>query len=114
MGELHIVFAVLKTLGKIIDGSGLDQSFIEARIYGPNTVEQIKNGKHMKRSFEGSLTLYVSLYKIYLNDLIDQNLLIQKERREGLITAITGLNDYRNTEKVELIKTHESLAAILQ
>ena len=90
MGELHIVFAVLKTLGKIIDGSGLDQSFIEARIYGPNTVEQIKNGKHMKRSFEGFLTLYVSLYKIYLNELIDQNLLIEKELR-GVITAITGL-----------------------
>ena len=90
MGELHIVFAALKTLGKIIDGSGLDQSFIEARIYGPNTVEQIKNGKHMKRSFEGFLTLYVSLYKIYLNELIDQNLLIEKELR-GVITAITGL-----------------------
>ena len=71
MGELHIVFAALKTLGKIIEGSGLDQSFIEARIYGPNTVEQIKNVKHMKRSFEGFLTLYVSLYK---NELIDQNL----------------------------------------
>ena len=50
------MFAALKTLGKIIDGSGLDQSFIEARIYGSNTVEQIKNGKHMKRSCEGSLT----------------------------------------------------------
>ena len=115
MGELHIVFAALKTLGKIIDGSGLDQSFIEARIYGPNTVEQIKNGKHMKRSFEGFLTLYVLLYKIYLNELIDQNLLIEKElREEGVITAITGLNDYRNAQKVELIKTHESLAVILQ
>ena len=115
MGELHIVFAALKTLGKIIDGSGLDQSFIEARIYGPNTVEQIKNGKHMKRSFEGFLTLYVLLYKRYLNELIDQNLLIEKElREEGVITAITGLNDYRHAEKVELIKTHESLAVILQ
>ena len=36
MGELHIVFAASKTLGKIIDGRGLYQSFIEARIYGPN------------------------------------------------------------------------------
>ena len=114
MGELQIVFAALKTLGKIIDGSGLDQSFIEARNYGPNTVEQIKNGKHIKRSFEGFLTLYVSLYKIYLNELIDQNLLIEKELRQGVIIAITSLNDYRNAEKVELIKTHESLVAILQ
>ena len=101
-------------MGKIIDGNGLDQSSIEARIYGPNTVEHIKNGKHMKRSFEHFLTLYVSLYKIYLNDLIEQNLLIERELREGVITAITGLNDYRNAEKVELIKTHESLVAILQ
>ena len=108
------MFAALKTLGKIIDGSGLDQSFIEARIYGPNTVEQIKNGKHIKCSFEGFLTLYVSLYKIYLNEFIDHNLLTEKELREGVITAITGLNDYRNAEKVELIKTHESLVAILE
>ena len=41
-------------------------------------------------------------------------MLIEKELREGVITAITGLNDYRNAEKVELIKTHESLVAILQ
>ena len=47
MRELHAVFAVLKTLGKIIYGSSLDQSFIETRIYGPNTVTQIKYGKHI-------------------------------------------------------------------
>ena len=113
MGELYIVFAALKTLGKIIDGSGLDQSFIEARLYGSNTVQQIKNGKHMKRSFQGFLTLYASLCKIYLKELIDQNLIIEKELGERVITAISGLNHYRNAEKVELIKTHESLVAIL-
>ena len=42
MRELHAVFAVLKTLGKITYGSSLDKSFIETRIYGPNTVTQIK------------------------------------------------------------------------
>ena len=31
MGELHAVFCFLKVLGKMIDGSGLDQSFEEAR-----------------------------------------------------------------------------------
>ena len=30
MGELHIVFTTLKVLGKLIDGSGLDQAFEEA------------------------------------------------------------------------------------
>ena len=31
MGELHAVFCFLKVLGKMIDGSGLDQAFEEAR-----------------------------------------------------------------------------------
>ena len=30
MGELHVVFCVLKCLGKLIDGSGLDKAFHEA------------------------------------------------------------------------------------
>ena len=32
MGELHVVFTTLKVLGKVIDGSGLDQAFEEAGI----------------------------------------------------------------------------------
>ena len=31
MGELHVVFCFLKVLGKMIDGSGLDQAFEESR-----------------------------------------------------------------------------------
>ena len=58
--------------------------------------------------------LYVSPYKIYLSELINQNLLIEKELPEWVITAIIGLNNFRNAEKVELIKTHESLVIILQ
>ena len=30
MGELHVVFCVLNLIGKLIDGSGLDQVFNEA------------------------------------------------------------------------------------
>ena len=30
MGELHVVFCVLKVIGKLIDGSGLDHVFNEA------------------------------------------------------------------------------------
>ena len=52
MGELDVVFAFLKAIGKLINNSGLDTAFTEAGIYGPTTVEKIKSGKHMKRSFE--------------------------------------------------------------
>ena len=52
MGELHVVFTVLKVLGKIINNSGLDLSFEEAGIYGPATLCQIKEGKHLYRNNE--------------------------------------------------------------
>ena len=54
LGELHSVFAMLKSIGKYINNSGLDQAFIEAEIYGNATIEQIKGGEHMKRAFVGS------------------------------------------------------------
>ena len=66
MGELHIVFAFLKCIGKFIGNSGLDEIFVESGIYGPQTLEQIKSGKHLKRSFEAYLTLYIALYELYL------------------------------------------------
>ena len=45
---------MLKVLGKYINNSGLDQAFEEPEIYGPATIEQIKIGKHMKRTFEAN------------------------------------------------------------
>ena len=39
MGKLHVVFCVLKVIGKVIDGSGLDQAFEEA---GKITINCIK------------------------------------------------------------------------
>ena len=52
MEELHVVFTVLKVLGKIINNSGLDLSFEEAGIYGPATLCQIKEWKHLYRNNE--------------------------------------------------------------
>ena len=42
LGELHIVFAMIKILGKYIENSGLDRLFIETGIYGETTLGQIK------------------------------------------------------------------------
>ena len=63
LGKLHVVFTAFKMLGKIIDGSDLDKAFEEALIYGSNTVEQMKDGHHLYRCFEGHQMLYLSLSK---------------------------------------------------
>ena len=71
LGELHTVFAFLKVIGKYISNSGLDQLFIETNIYGPTTMLQILNGKHMKRSIEMYTTLYLALFNSLLARLED-------------------------------------------
>ena len=70
LGELHIVFAMLKALGKYINNSGLHQAFAEAQIYGPATNEQIKHDKRIKRSFEGNTTLNVALFCVYMENFV--------------------------------------------
>ena len=65
-GELHIVFQ--HAIDKYIENSGLDQSFTDCDIYGPVTVNQILNGRHMKRGMETYMVLYLALNKICLKD----------------------------------------------
>ena len=48
LGELHILFAMLKVIGKNINFSDLDEVFIKADIYGPTNLQQIIEGKHYK------------------------------------------------------------------
>ena len=55
MGELQIVFALLKSLGRYIEGSGLDDVWIEKGLYGPAVIRQIFGGKHLKRGVEAHL-----------------------------------------------------------
>ena len=46
MGELHIMFALLRSLGRYIEGSRLDDIWIEKGLYGPAVIRQIFGGKH--------------------------------------------------------------------
>ena len=70
LGELHIVFRFLKVLGKYINCSGLDQILVDTETYGSTTLSQILNGKHMKRHFEAHIILYLSLSKLFYEDIL--------------------------------------------
>ena len=77
LGELHILFAMLKVIGKNINFSDLDEAFIEANIYGPATLQQIIGRKHYKRSFEAFLTLYMSLFQLYIKELFESKIVLK-------------------------------------
>ena len=67
--KLHMVFAFLHAMGKYIQDSGIDQTFIEAGLYRPATLNQILTGKHIKRGMEAHMVIYLCLHKIYLKKL---------------------------------------------
>ena len=98
MGDHYTAFSTMKVLGKIIDANGSDTSLCIADIYGTTTVKQIKSGKHVYRLFESYLTLYLSLYKIYLQKFIDTNPLIGEDIWSGIINSIENLKTYKHHE----------------
>ena len=112
-GELHIVFAMIKSIGKYIDSSGLDQIFIEANIYGPATMEQIKGGKHMKRSVEAFMSMYTALFHLYVEQIMNENPMLEKEVREALIDAVNNIENFRSRESSQLIANHDLLQEFL-
>jgi len=64
-GELHVVMAMLRTIGAYIDNSGIDMCWTEADLYGPSTVKQIIEGNHVKRGERAHLLTLQSLFKLY-------------------------------------------------
>ena len=57
MGELHTVFAALKTIRKYINSKGTDIRLSKAGIYGTNTVKQI-DGSYRLRGTETHVIVF--------------------------------------------------------
>ena len=74
-------------MGKYIQDSGIDQTFVEAGLYGPAALSQILRGKHMKHGMEACMVMYLFLHKIYLKEFFDQ---IPRTRREHAIPYISS------------------------
>ena len=97
-GKLHLVFAMLKAAEKSIDSSGLDSAFVEGDILGPATVEQVKAGKHVKRSIEAHLTLSLALFSRYIEKFLQCNPAIEKLTQNGIADGVSNLEHHRNLE----------------
>jgi len=81
-GELHVVFCALAALGKYVEGSGIDQAWVEAGLYSPTTVTQILNGKHMYRALEAHSVTLIALYSLFFRKFLqlhpDEGAFLQK------------------------------------
>jgi len=52
IGEFHTVLCALRAIGSTVEGSGIDDAWVTADIYGPVTTGKILEGKHMRRSVD--------------------------------------------------------------
>ena len=56
-----MVMSILRTIGSYIGSSRIDMCWIESELYGPSTVKQIIDGKHVKRAKHDHLTGFIFL-----------------------------------------------------
>ena len=111
MGELHVVFTVLKVLGKIINNSGLDLSFEEAGIYGPATLCQIKEGKQLYHSLKAHFVLYLTLYQKYITKMLEKHPDVYQHLKEIIDTSTTATMNENSS--LEIKETHNKIKSIL-
>ena len=104
LGELHILFVMLKVIGKNMNYSGLDEALIEANIYDPTTMEQIKSGKHYKRSFEAYVTKYLSLFSLYKTEFFYGKPVLKVASQESVSTFHNDVDIDQLTKQLNEIK----------
>ena len=61
IGDLHVVMAMLRTIGACLEGSGLEDVLVEADVYGSATLRHLLAGNHVCRDIEAHTILAISL-----------------------------------------------------
>ena len=73
IGEMHTIMTALRAAGASIGDSGLEDTWCEAGLYGPTTIHQILEGKHLKRALDAHLTTYQALFDLYMDVFMSEN-----------------------------------------
>ena len=85
---------------------------LQKQEYGPATIEQIKHGKHMKRSFEANTT-YVALFCVYMGSSASLHPLIEKKLREGLASLAVMMENFTRKKKDVIRQNDHDLMTVL-
>lgn len=84
---MSYIFWALAALGKYVEGSGIDQAWVEAGLYSPTTVTQILNGEHLYRGLEAHIVTLLALYHLYFERFLSD----KPEEKTFLQNASTSL-----------------------
>ena len=89
-----------------------------SEMYGLVTVGQVKDGKHLYRALEGhfplSLSLSLSLYKMYVGMFIDRHQVIEKVIKEVIVNSILDISEYSNEQEEKIKQNHENVRHLME
>ena len=72
-GAFHTVLRSLRCLGRTIEGSGLDEAWQEADLYGSVTTSQIINGSHHNRVMQAHEITLQALFDLWMEAFFEEN-----------------------------------------
>ncbi|CAH1154560.1 unnamed protein product [Phaedon cochleariae] len=98
-GELHIVMAMLRCIGKFIDGTGLETTLTV--LYDETVVSQILSGKCVRRAINAHTSLRLALFKCVFDEFVKDNSVIEENIEPQLNKLLKDLQG----EDIEAIKT---------
>ena len=99
-GELHVIFWALVALGKYIEGSGVDQAWVEAGLYSPSTVRKILQCKQLYRAMEVHTVTLLTFYQLHFDKFLkaypEDETVISIDVRELRQSYMKSINDGTN------------------
>ena len=102
-GGLHIVFALLRALGKTVDGSGLDVCSIETGIYTSASLRRIFGGKAYKRGIEFHITMFLAVLMMKLDAIAGIT-------NDGIIAKCAALREALRDRSANVMEIYEEVS----
>ncbi len=111
IGELHTVMAALRAIGTSIEGSGINDAWIEAGLYGPTTTRQILEANHMKRALRAHVITSQALFDLYVSGLVNK----YPAEFQEISLIVKDLNGkFKDAQHNEVVNIHEGLIAAME
>ena len=111
LGELHIVFAQCRAIGRFIENTGIDDAWIRSEVIGPNTVKQVLTCTHMKRALIVHEATVLALYQRYYDAVSCEF----PKFFEEIIAAVINLNEaFESKDYQNILKYHVELTKMLE
>ena len=104
LGELHILFAHIRAIGRFLENTDIDDLWLRSELIGPNTIRQILTCSHVKRSVIVHEVTLLSLFEMYVAALLKTFSGLFLKKNESLVHLVSEMSQKMSEEDVEIYK----------